>query len=409
MKIKFIIKSNQFPATVYIRFSMGRLFDITASTPIVIDPAKWNPDKQEVTGDSSVNSKLLRIKSSVLSAYSSSLTESAKFDAAWLKKAIGGEVSVVKKNMPDDFLKYAKQWLKEKAPKWKTGHGKTMSEDLISQYEGFLSIFKSFRDRLDFSEIDNDILQDFADYLSNNGYSKKTVTRHLGRFRFFCLRAESDKKEIDKTVYDKVYVDGRETSDVFLTMDEIESVYNLDFADDILDACRDTFVLSCLSGLRVSDAMGRLDDGSIQENRITLTTTKTGQQVWIPIHPLVKKILDKRGGLLPMKVSHKTYNLKIKEICRLANIDFHTQGNLWDDEKQRKVFGTYPKWMLVSSHTARRSLATFLKGKVSDETIAAIMGWRSTAMVKTYDKTTLEDHAVKVEQIFNQETLLKIA
>lgn len=400
MKLKFLIKSTVFPATLYIRVSAGRGMDFTAKTSIAVSE-KWNPESQDCKGELSVNSQIASLRATALSKYNEA---DGNIDSTWLKNAVCGITPKRKIPLPSEYIAYSRFWLKEKAPKWKIGHGKTLSEDSISQNEGFLSILAGFRKNIPFEDIDNSLIDDFAFYLSKNGYSKKTTERHIGRFRFFCHRAISDNISIDGSFADPIFVKGKEVKEVYLDMDEIRKVYDLDFTnDDFMDAVRDNFILSCLSGLRVSDFLYKLGPENLREDRIVITTTKTGQDVVIPLHPFVRQILKKRHGALPMKVSSKTYNLKIKIICQLAELDERVNGSLYDEKTGKKTFGNYPKYQLVSSHSARRSMATNLKGKVSDETIAAIMGWRSTAMLKTYDKTTVEDHAKRVENLWQSE------
>jgi len=97
---------------------------------------------------------------------------------------------------------------------------------------------------------------------------------------------------------------------------------------------------------------------------IVLTQQKTKKQVQIPIHPIVKNILDKRGGEFPKKLSNniesaKTiFNMKIKEICKDAKIIEITEGNLKAPKTNRIKKGNYPKYKLIASHVCRRSFAT---------------------------------------------------
>ncbi len=52
----------------------------------------------------------------------------------------------------------------------------------------------------------------------------------------------------------------------------------------------------------------------------------------------------------------------------------------------------FPKYILISSHTARRSFATNLYGKIPDKTIMAITTHKSYNKFMKYLKTNQDEH-----------------
>ena len=78
----------------------------------------------------------------------------------------------------------------------------------------------------------------------------------------------------------------------------------------------------------------------------------------LPLSSKVIQILNKRNGEFPRKISEVNYNIYIKEVCEKAGLTKPICGSKKDAKTKRNVFGTYPKYMLVTSHIGRRSFAT---------------------------------------------------
>ena len=85
------------------------------------------------------------------------------------------------------------------------------------------------------------------------------------------------------------------------------------------------------------------------ESVITIKTVKTGRTVVIPLHAIVRQILQKYDNELPRVPSNQKFNDYIKEIAKKAEINEpillqRTKGTLTYAE-------TKPKYDLVTSHT----------------------------------------------------------
>ncbi|MEZ4853077.1 hypothetical protein [Flavobacterium sp.] len=76
-----------------------------------------------------------------------------------------------------------------------------------------------------------------------------------------------------------------ETFDIYLNENEIKQIFEYDFScSEKLDNTRDLFVIGLVTGLRVSDFL-KITKDNILGNVINITTTKTNQNLTIPIHP----------------------------------------------------------------------------------------------------------------------------
>lgn len=125
---------------------------------------------------------------------------------------------------------------------------------------------------------------------------------------------------------------------------------------------------------------------------ITSKTVKTGTIVDIPLHTVVKSILEKHNYNLPDVISNQKFNKYIKEVCTLASID---EAVFMDETKgSLKITKSIKKCDLVSAHTARRSFATnaFLGG-VPPIQIMKITGHKTEKAFMSYIKISSKENA----------------
>lgn len=203
----------------------------------------------------------------------------------------------------------------------------------------------------------------------------------------------------------------KDTADtVYLNTDELKKIHTLRLTPELLEKkeaeetlsldniqkkltalerARGLFLIGCYTGLRVSD-FSRLSDAHIGKY-INIKTSKTGTSVVIPIHPVVREIIN-RGFDLSDTVSDQKLNKQIKEVCLLAGI---TQVVLINKNVGGKnVEQAFPKYKLVSSHTARRSFATnAYKSGVPTIAIMKITGHTKESTFLKYIKVSAEENA----------------
>jgi integrase len=269
----------------------------------------------------------------------------------------------------------------------------------------FCEFEKTLESKIVLKDMSVDDFYEFANYLESAGYNPKTIERQIGRMKFFCLRCDEESIKISTAFRQRIYIDkdDDEIESVYLSEEEIDKIYNLQIYDDNLDNARDLLVISCFSGLRVSDLMHSLDTSKVKDGIISIRTKKTGAFVKVPVHNYCSEILNKRLGNLPRKFSDYEYNCLLKILGEKAGINKVVYGKLWDASKKRKVLGYREKWRYFSSHIARRSFATNLAGKVPTEVIQSVAGWSSATMAKFYDKTSKTEHANKLKSYWNGE------
>ncbi len=158
---------------------------------------------------------------------------------------------------------------------------------------------------------------------------------------------------------------------------------------------RDLFLIGCYTGLRFSD-FSKLAQQNIADDYITIQQTKTGEDVVIPVHNVIQKIIKKHNGI-PAIVSNQKFNSYLKDICKTIPA-FSESVPKVITKAGKKLTLNLKKGEMVSSHTARRSFATneYLSGTPSI-TIMAVTGHKTEKAFLKYIKVTSKEHAEKNE------------
>jgi integrase len=178
-----------------------------------------------------------------------------------------------------------------------------------------------------------------------------------------------------------------EVDAVYLTMYEINAIYNLDLSNHPnLCSYRDDFVLECLTGLRFSD-FSDLEKEDLRKDMLHKKQNKSDRWVVIPLREEVLSILKNRFNNNIRTASNTEFNRQIKIIAKLAGIvglikfSYKKQG--------RDFIETKPKYQWVTSHTCRRSFCTneYLAG-TPVELIMKISGHKSVKDFYRYVRIT---------------------
>ena len=124
-----------------------------------------------------------------------------------------------------------------------------------------------------------------------------------------------------------------EVERAFLSMEEIETMFNKEFATDRLNLVKDIFLFSCFTGLAYSDvkklSYKNIGIGVDSERWIFINRTKTDTRSNIPLLPIASAILKKyenhpqvvnQERLLPI-LSNQKMNSYLKEIADLCGIN----------------------------------------------------------------------------------------
>jgi integrase len=414
MNIKFNLTKNKKNYKVSVRVYYKN-FDISLNLDLfAFSYDEWDFSCETFRDNPEANEKLLELKSTILKRYNRDFTRGILINKSWLQEIVKevfdrptNEAALINNDKDIYFVDFANYWLKTSADLWKTSPKETMSKLVKSQYQKFVDIFADFQAekkvRYTLYGLTQDDVYEFVNWLEEDGYNSATIERYVGRLKFFLNRSAEMSLKVSQVRNQRIYIDkeSSEVESVYLNEEEIQKIYNLDLSHDFeLDNARDNFLLSCWTALRVSDLMTGLKTDNIKDGFISIKTKKTKTFVTIPVNRMVESILRKRFGQLPKKTTTFEYNRLIKLACQLAEIDDQILSKVWNPKKKRKEVRYCKKFESISSHTARRSFASNLYGKVPNEVIQSVAGWSSSEMISHYNKTSKKEYAQQLKNFW---------
>lgn len=416
--VNYSLRSSKNSAKIYVRFINGRSYNIATAIPITVKPEHWDKNHQkirnviEVKNRGEINRRLSLLKVHIVDAFNLSFVNGDVIDTQWLKDTCNNffkRPMFEKAGKADKskiyYTDFAYWWLEQKGPEWLVSQNKYLSEREIGKYKAFLRMVEDHQQKrkLRIKDITAKEISEFVRYLADNHYASSTIKRHITRFKFFLFRAEALQITVNNGFKQRVYTPTAEPlKKPFFDEVEIEKLYNHDFSkNDSLDNVRDNCIIACWTGLRVSDFL-RLDTSNFIDDIIEIKTQKTGTKVAIPVHPQVKRILIKRNGQLPKKISDVKFNKYIKEVCKKVGFNQVIKGSLHDSKTNRNVVGMYPKWKLISSHIGRRSFATNHFGKIPNKIIMDVCGWAKEDMMLHYIQRSDDTSAIELKKYWEE-------
>jgi integrase len=411
------------PATIRIRFYKGKQFDCKAPSKKSILPKYWNNKKGEVRDvadyleKDEMASELKRLKNHI-EREENNVGDKTTISTEWLNMEID-QFYYPEKYKPQQitFFSYIEKYIAESKDRINPNTGKKITRSTLLKYGTCFNYLKDFQKiyerSIDFDNIDNDFYNDFVKYLSKRtketilkdgtiktetGLATNTIGKQIAVLINFIHNAIVDKQtSLTATDISKFKIITEETDSIYLNQDELKLLYDLDLSNNKrLESVRDIFLIGAWTGLRFSD-LHQVTLNNIVDNLIKIKQTKTGKDVVIPLHPIVKAILAKYNNKLPKILSNQKMNDYLKEIGELAELnDTFTKNSTVGGIKKSKV---YLKKELLTTHTARRSFATNLyKDNFPTLSIMQITGHRTERSFLKYIKVTPEEHARKLEK-----------
>ncbi len=420
--LNYRIKGTSVQPTIILRFKQGREFDYELSTGIKVQRKHWSPAKQKVkimTGSydyaDHVNIQLSKLKTSILENYYKDLSNGISIGQTWLRNNIDSffNKSTKKEGNSSVFLiPFIDQYIKDNENRINKITGKPLSRRTIQTYETckvkLIDFEKQQNSKIKLANINLDFHTKFQDFLTKKHLlNPNSIGGYFDNIKLFCRNADLKGLKVHPEYKSKEFHSPfNKTADIYLNLLEIDIINNHDFSNsERLENARDWLIIGVWTGLRVSDLL-RLNPGFIKDEMISITAIKTGINVIIPLHPMVKKVLNKRGGEFPRRISDQKFNKYIKEVCEAVGLTDTINGFKFIAVKNgkkevfRKQFGTYKKHELVSSHICRRSFATNHYGKIDTLTIMKITGHKTEKQFLDYIKRTPTQYAEQLKEFW---------
>jgi hypothetical protein len=285
--------------------------------------------------------------------------------------------------------------------------------------EHLLRYEKKFKTRLKFEHITLDFYNSLRNYLLQQTYEKNGEKRHYAKnsigaviknLRLFFNEAR--RAGHHNFILEGFKVEQEEIDNIYLTTEELVRLHNLNITTELifkklnidikqhidlqrkitaLNDNKDRFLIGAFTAMRYGDYSG-LENLKHTDKFITKRTQKTGAKVVIPMHWVIREILERRKDVLPAAVSNQKLNDALKELGRLA--DLTEEVELTITRGGKRVTTRRPKYELISTHTARRSGCTnmYLAG-IDIYTIMGFSGHTTEKSFRKYIKIKQEENA----------------
>lgn len=415
MSVSFILKNPKAEkSAIYIRVSLrGTLY--RRSTELMVEPKLWNTNTQsprEVRGFTANRAIVTRLKAMREVAENLELEVKAAPtlptpDEFWRRFYMRLD-GVTKINMV--FTDYMKLYAKRRL----AASGENTAKQYRTAIKHLLAYESETHCTLQFADINLRFYERFRDFMLGKGYS----LNFLGTVAKSIKVAYRDARDVDglhdlhetekrgfssanfaaKTIYLSL-AELQRIADLEITPQSFVAAYpnsannagvNIERKIKALEVVRNKFLLGAYTALRVSD-FNYLRDVHIDGDYFRVTTQKTGAHVVIPIHPVIRRIIDS-GFDISTPITDQKINEHIKEVARMAGITQLVEGTKYI--QHRAVVGFFPKCDLITTHTARRSAATNMyKAGIPSISIMRITGHTTEKSFMKYIKITAEENA----------------
>lgn len=236
---------------------------------------------------------------------------------------------------------------------------KDYSEGTIGQLNSTMHVIDEYDPHLTLSDMaTSDWMRRFVDYNVGRGLNNQSVRVLYVRAHWFliwCFRQGYCDSDFDRYRLELKSVDTKEKLVVFLTMDEIQSIQQLEL-DGTIAIARDFFLFQCFTGLRCSDVQ-RLHKTDIQNGCIHIVTQKTGASLDNKLNKfalaIVEKYADYPTATLFPPIHGTVLNRYLRDIGKMAGIDEPVRKVDYRNHRREEI--VVPKWQLLTSHVGRKS------------------------------------------------------
>ncbi len=415
------------PTPIYldIRYAKNTL-RLVYPTGEKIEPAMWDKEKQRPMNKGVYRSQpefklrldnVIRMSKEILRSYLNDNNQ--KYPSVEELRALFNERLKNQKKDTEkkiDLLSFIDKFISKSTQRVNEKTGKPLSEWTLKRYitvKNKLIDFSKANAKyktIDFDTINLDFYYDFIENLKEQGYSTNYIAAIIKELKVFLN--EATEQGINKNTafrssrFKKVT---EEVDSIYLSVAELKQLHALDLSQKPrLEKVRDLMLVGCWTGLRFSDFSRLLPKNLVKyqnEMYIEIETSKTSECVVIPVHPIVKSIINKYDGItpnsLPPAISNQRMNNYLKELGEIAGFDdiisvSKTQGG-------KRTTKSVPKHQLMTTHTARRSFATnsYIMG-VPTYDIMRVTGHRTETAFLKYIKMTPKDSARNMSKIWSE-------
>lgn len=257
--------------------------------------------------------------------------------------------------------------------------------ETMKRYLGELIKHKYGVDDLPLSDFTGEVIRAYEVYLkTEKDLCQNTLIRYMKALKKITNRCLANDW-IQKDPFAGIKFREEPTEPEFLTLEEVDRIYNCNPGSKRLEVIRDMFLMSAFTGLAFTDVSQLTEDHIVTDNDgnkwIRKPRQKTKQMSNIPLLDVPLAIIEKyqgdkkatkKGVLLPIPCN-QVMNRYLKEIATICKINKH-----------------------LTMHTARHTYATLcLSQGVSLKNVSKMLGHASVKMTERYarvlDSSILHD------------------
>jgi integrase len=413
--VKYRLKSNakkdKYTIYVYLSYGRGNMYEVKSG--FSIEPKDWQIKtgfpKQNTAESKKLFSNLKSLESFIYDSINSANSKGDLIEKYWLELKIKECFNRVDKTDSGILVNHL-QYIIDNAHNKKISGKNTLglSESRVKGYKTFLGIVNQFQQvkgkTIRLSEINNLLVEDFKNWLLiNKQYSIAYAGKQIDNLKAVCNDAERLGISIHPNAknIESFTESDEERYIVTLSFEEIQSISDTPMPKKYLENAKKWILFGVELGQRGEDLLNvtqksiRYIDGQLT---VDVHQKKTKKDVSVVImKPEIIEILE---NSIPHKISLQKFNKYFKEVCEIAGLTDLTEGYklIVDQEKnRRKVFGKYPKWEIMASHSLRRSFATNYYKRISTPVLMTITGHsRESDFLKYINKQVDKDDNAKL-------------
>lgn len=229
-------------------------------------------------------------------------------------------------------------------------------------------------------------------------YLRSTIISFMDVLKSLLNIAKDMNYKVDLTGVKNFKIQSEDSGTIFLSIEELQKLNNLKL-NPRRSQVRDLFVIGCFTALRLSDYSSLSESNfDLKNNQIRILTQKTKEPVVIPMHPVVREIIDRNGGYVFLQYGRSEYNFN-KVLKRIAQSAGFTEEVLIERTRGGQIHRDIKKkYELVSSHTARRTAATNMHlAGIPDFRIMLITGHKSWNSFCRYIRIGKDENAKELQ------------
>jgi len=410
MAINFFVNRDSIYA-LYRKQISGHRINLTYFPGIQIND-EWNPDRQRFNSKTKeledLNKKLVEVEVAFNKVIDTN--DPFKLENSKLIELI--EQYIINKPKHTPFFEYCDLFFEHASKRFT----RRRSQQVLTA----INKIRDFDPNLTFEQIDKRFYRDFTQHLRDKNFSVNyigSIIKNLKRILNYATEND-DNINLEFKNFKKPT---EEVYNIYLDEQEIEKIYNLNIDEDsirkyhkekkdeqflssrtinmqiqALEKAKKLFVIGCWTGLRVENYLS-IDPEihiDLEKGFIHAIANKNGPKLRIPIHKLVRQIIERDG--FPQSVTQQRLNDHIKVLGEMAGIKdviifSRTEGN-------KRIEHTRNKYEMITTHTARRSFASNLLSRgIPKQFIMAVTGHKTESNFNKYTAAVQKD--IMTEQL----------